>query len=188
MKYSVTSYQTKKLIAASLIKFMKHKNLNKITITEIIEDCQINRKTFYYHFLDIYDLADWMFGEEAKTVIENIGSLLNYEDILKYVFIYIRKNKDVCFSALNGCGLDQLRVFIVKNIETTIKEIINAADDKVLKNTEYTNFLVKYHSNAIACIYLNWMLDGMTENEDTLIKYLKNTLEGEIKYSLTNIK
>ena len=40
----------------SLQRFMEKKPLSKITVSEIIADCGVNRKTFYYHFEDIYAL------------------------------------------------------------------------------------------------------------------------------------
>ena len=35
---------------------MEKKPLSNITVSEIIADCGVNRKTFYYHFEDIYAL------------------------------------------------------------------------------------------------------------------------------------
>ena len=46
----------KKTLAVSLKRFMEKKPLSKITVSEIIADCGVNRKTFYYHFEDIYAL------------------------------------------------------------------------------------------------------------------------------------
>ena len=40
---------------------MKTKPLDKIRVNEIIEDCQISRHTFYYHFDNIYDAVYWEF-------------------------------------------------------------------------------------------------------------------------------
>lgn len=48
---------TKKALAASLKKFLAEKPLSKVTVTDITEDCEVNRQTFYYHFKDIYDLG-----------------------------------------------------------------------------------------------------------------------------------
>ena len=44
---------TKKAIADSFLKLLREKPLDKITIKDIVEDCGINRNTFYYHFEDI---------------------------------------------------------------------------------------------------------------------------------------
>ena len=32
--------------------------MDKITVKDIVEECGINRNTFYYYFADIYDLID----------------------------------------------------------------------------------------------------------------------------------
>ena len=47
---------TKKALGASLKKILLQKPLEKITITDLTNDCGVNRQTFYYHFHDIYDL------------------------------------------------------------------------------------------------------------------------------------
>ena len=56
---------TKNALAASLKKLLSKKELSKITITNITEECGVNRQTFYYHFKDIYDLLEWIFTNEV---------------------------------------------------------------------------------------------------------------------------
>ena len=53
------SQVTKRALEASLKKLRCERLLDKITVTDIAEDCGINRMTFYYHFRDIYDLVEW---------------------------------------------------------------------------------------------------------------------------------
>lgn len=64
------SQVTKRALAASLIKLLSQKPLDKVTVKDIIEDCGVNRQTFYYHFKDIYDLVDWIFLEMASEFLE----------------------------------------------------------------------------------------------------------------------
>ena len=51
---------TKKALEASLKKLLKEKPFDKITIADLTGDCGISRMTFYYHFQDIYELAEWV--------------------------------------------------------------------------------------------------------------------------------
>ena len=44
---------------------MNKKPLSRITINEIVQDCGLNRNSFYYHFEDIYALFKWMLEQEA---------------------------------------------------------------------------------------------------------------------------
>ena len=53
MKRNELSLHRKEQMAASLKKLMTRKNLGRITIQELADDCGINRYTFYYHFQDI---------------------------------------------------------------------------------------------------------------------------------------
>ena len=46
------SQVTKRALEASLKNLLLKKPLSKITISDITEDCGINRMTFYYHFKD----------------------------------------------------------------------------------------------------------------------------------------
>lgn len=63
------SQTTKRALVASLKKLLLQKPLDKITISDIAEDCGINRMTFYYHFRDIYDLVEWACEEEATKAL-----------------------------------------------------------------------------------------------------------------------
>ena len=56
--HTVSSLRTKELLASALRRQMEKKPLSRITVSDIMAETGLNRKTFYYHFKDIYDLAD----------------------------------------------------------------------------------------------------------------------------------
>ena len=60
---------TKRALEQSLKNLLLQKPLNKITISDIADDCGINRMTFYYHFKDIYDLVEWSCQEDAAKAL-----------------------------------------------------------------------------------------------------------------------
>ena len=64
------SQVTKRALEASLKKLLLERPLDKITVTDIAEDCGINRMTFYYHFRDIYDLVEWACQEDARRILD----------------------------------------------------------------------------------------------------------------------
>ena len=67
--------KTKRALAASLKHLLLQKPLTKITIRDIAEDCGVSRMTFYYHFKDIYDLAEWTCAEDAARALEGKENL-----------------------------------------------------------------------------------------------------------------
>ena len=89
MKHEITSQNTKRMLANTLISLMKKKPLSKISISEIVKECQINRKTFYYHFEDIYGLLEWHLEQEINSIINsriaNIYKCDNYISTETYI-------------------------------------------------------------------------------------------------------
>ena len=71
---------------------MLAKPFSKITVSEIINTCKINRKTFYYHFEDIYALLKWTFEEEAIEVVKHFDLLADYEEAIRFVMKYVDEN------------------------------------------------------------------------------------------------
>ena len=67
---------TKKALAVSLKKLLSKKELSKITISNITDECGVNRQTFYYHFKDIYDLLEWIYKNEVIDEIDNKDELI----------------------------------------------------------------------------------------------------------------
>ena len=61
---------TKRAIRASFLKLLNERPLNKITVKDIVEDCGINRNSFYYHYPDIPALAEEIVRDEAARIVQ----------------------------------------------------------------------------------------------------------------------
>ena len=55
---------TKQALSSALKELMEEQPFEKISVSDICERCHMNRKSFYYHFKDKYDLANWIFDTE----------------------------------------------------------------------------------------------------------------------------
>ena len=60
---------TKKALATALKKLMQTQPFDKISVGKICEACELNRKSFYYHFKDKYDLVEWIFDTEFIAAV-----------------------------------------------------------------------------------------------------------------------
>lgn len=64
---------TKRMFADELEVMMQRIPLSKVRIAELCIRCGVERRVFYYHFKDKYDLVAWMFEQdqlEASEVAE----------------------------------------------------------------------------------------------------------------------
>ena len=51
--------QMKSVIADTFFELAQKKNIDKITVKDLVEACDISRQTFYYHFQDILEVIEW---------------------------------------------------------------------------------------------------------------------------------
>ncbi len=77
--------------------------MKKISISDIVEGCNMNRQSFYYHFKDKYDLVNWIYYTEFIVTIKDL-SMSSWE-ILEKVCDYFYENKTFYRNAFEVKGL-----------------------------------------------------------------------------------
>lgn len=68
---------TKRALAEALKELLKAEPFAQVSVGEICEKCHMNRKSFYYHFKDKYDLVNWIYSTEFIAVAKERG----YSDV-----------------------------------------------------------------------------------------------------------
>lgn len=188
MKYEITSLNTKKTLAESLKKIMKKKNFSKITISEIIADCGVNRKTFYYHFEDIYDLLKWIFENEAVEVVKHFNLAVDYEEAILFVMDYVEKNDYLLNCAYDAIGRDEMKRFFYSDFIEMVSTIIDTAEKESGKHLdhEYKKFLCNFYTEALAGILIDWIKNREIRNRTQVIDYISKTLKASLQGIVQN--
>lgn len=84
---------TKQAIKQSLIKLLNEKPSSKITVKDIVEDCGINRNSFYYHFADIPTLIGEIVTDSADRIIQEHAGADSLEECLSAAVQFALQNK-----------------------------------------------------------------------------------------------
>lgn len=150
--------RTRKLIMDAFIRLSKIKDFDSITVKDISEEAMINRATFYYHFIDKFELLERVINEDMiPKVIGQINDLteMNEETIIK-IFISIT---DFQNSTRSQC-MKSYEAF-KSNIEITIKKELEQFFYKLLlaKRIGYSEEELK-----IMAVMLSWGIYGATIN------------------------
>lgn len=182
MKHEVTTLNTKRALAASLKKFMEKKPLSKITVSEIIADCGVNRKTFYYHFEDIYALLKWMLEEEAIEVVGQFDFLVDYKEAMRFVLSYVRENKHLLCCAYDSMGRDEMkRFFYADFIDITMKIVWDAEQRLgVHVKDEFKEFLAHFYTEAVAGLLIDEFTHKEGHDSETAVEYLSLVLNSSL--------
>ena len=83
---------TKRALAAALKELMAEKSFSRINVADICEKCDMNRKSFYYHFKDKYDLVNWIFDTEFLSLLYRQYTAVNW-DMIEALCRYFYENR-----------------------------------------------------------------------------------------------
>mgnify|MGYP004498375451 FL=1 len=182
MKHEVTSLNTKKTLAASLKKFMNKKPLSKITVSEIVADCKVNRKTFYYHFEDIYALLKWMLEEEAIEVVKNFDLIVDYEEAMIFVIDYVNENQHILSCAYDSMGREEMKRFFFADLIGVMEKVIDGAEKEYdcKMQEDYKKFVCNFYTEAITGMLIDWLKDKSVRDKEKTINYLSNIFHSSL--------
>ena len=182
MKHEITSMNTKKIMAESLKKIMQKKSFSKITVSEIIADCGINRKTFYYHFQDIYDLLRWMFEKEAVEVVKQFDLLWDYEKVIQFVMDYIEENEYIINCAYDAMGRDGMKQYFFSDFPFVVQSLLVSVEKELGKTLDesYKTFLTKFYTEAFTGVLVDWVKNRKERNREQLIDYFVTTVKSSL--------
>lgn len=171
MKHEQATLQTKTALATSLKKYMEKKPLGKITVSEIIADCNVNRKTFYYHFEDIYALLKWMLEQEAIEVVKNFDLLIDYEDAVHFVIRYVNDNAHILNCAYDSMGRDELKRFFYNDFVSVVRNVVDDTEERngLSVDDDFKAFLCDFLTEATAGMLVNGFKEkNKTEPNDVI--------------------
>ena len=84
--------RTKMWIADAMKRLLVKKPLEKIFVTEICREAEIERPTFYYHFQDKYDLMAWIFCQRTlQTDVLSIESAAKAMESMRQDYIFFKR-------------------------------------------------------------------------------------------------
>lgn len=174
MRYEITSLNTKKLFADALKRIVIQKSFSKVTVSELIRECKVNRKTFYYHFSDVYDLLKWTLEQEAIDVVKSFDLIVDYEEAILFVIDYIEKNNKFLNNIYNSLGRDELKKFFYTDFVGITESIIKKAEEETSTNLpdNFKSFLSMFYTEAIAGTLGEWITHQEQQSKEELITYV----------------
>ncbi|MGB4658135.1 MAG: TetR-like C-terminal domain-containing protein [Mobilitalea sp.] len=179
---------TKRALAASLKKLLLEKPLDKITVIDITDDCEVNRQTFYYHFKDIFDLVEWIYISEANKALGDKKTSDTWQQGFLQIFEYIQENKALVTNTYHSISREHLERFLYnETYQLLIGVIEEKAESMAVRDVDKT-FIANFYKYAFVGIVLEWIRTGMHENPSAIIGRLNILIQGDITKALENFR
>ena len=183
--------KTKRAIHSALTQILSQKPIEEITVTEIAEAAEVNRKTFYNYYGSVYMVAEEMEDE----IIERFEETLRRID-----FDTLLKNPQTTFTTLARLITSDLvfyeniltnrnEVFFLQKIITTLKQrIMTLYGDEITMDREMSEYVIEYIVAGLVSVYQKWFISGKKMDIEYLSRSVSTLAVSGITALLENQK
>lgn len=172
------SLLTKQRIVEALKETIIEKSFSKITVTELIRRCNINRNTFYYHFADIYDLFNWIVQQEITQPLLSWNLMDDPYGAAKFVTNYFSINRAMLCNVYRAMGKTWLYEVLYAQLYMVMEQAItNSAMRNEQKITEeFRHLYAGFLASGTTQLLLQWLtepnrLDDAQVSKDIVLIY-----------------
>ena len=174
------SQVTKRALEASLKNLLLQKPLSKITISDITEDCGINRMTFYYHFKDIYDLVEWSCLEDARKALDKNKTYDTWQQGFLQIFEEVLENKQFVMNVYRCVHREQVEKYLKPLVDSLLLDVINERSAGMTVRDEDKSYIAQIFSYIFIGLMLDWINDDMREDPKMIVNRLAMLIKGSL--------
>ena len=182
------SQVTKRALEQSLKNLLLKKPLTKITVSDITDDCGINRMTFYYHFKDIYDLVEWSCLEDAKRALDEKKTYDTWQQGLLQIFKAVQENKPFILNVYRCVHREQVEKYLQPLVDQLLLNVINEEAARITVRDEDKQFIAQAYSYMFIGLMLDWIKDDMREDPQQIVEKLSKLIKGSVSVALSRFK
>lgn len=169
--------KTKQSIRKALLELMLEKSFDNITVNDIANSADINRGTFYLHYVDKFELLESIENEMLQRFIElqqsmDLSAVIHEDDLFQEVFIKkvmsILKEDKLFFKVMLHPNLNttfeyKFRKMIQSNFE-------RMSDLEEIEGIPF-NYYFTFVSSAQMGVIKQWVKTDMQESPEDIAKY-----------------
>ena len=163
--------KTKRALRDNLAELLIEKDLSKITVREITDRADVNRVTFYKHYLDVYDLYEQI----EKEILVDLGLIvLEYgeyssTEVFRHIVDYVDSNRILFKMVFSPNTTSALIEKIAGLIEGVSRKVLADKYNVALKNNniDYLNY---YRAHGAIAIIDKWVMEDFAMPKKDVVK------------------
>lgn len=161
------SERTKRKIALSFERVLSFRPFETLTVADITQDCGISRQTFYNHFLDKYDLVNWIYQQLLAATTRRIGIDLTWEQAVRAKLTVMQENQELYSKLFKIKGADSL-------INTEAEIVFDYYQSNLLRLVgkrlnELESYSLKVYCHGATYMTAEWLCSGAVMSIDMIL-------------------
>lgn len=180
--------RTRIMIIETFEQKLKTKKLEDITVTELVTDCDINRKTFYYYFTDIDDLLEKAFDYEIESFYSGIEKRMTSVEAVTELFDFMALNRDIIYHVYESVGIENIEQHVYRLLYQTIYGNIEEAHQKELLTEGQADIITRIYVFIVVGFIVNWLNNKMKRSKTDVIKEMFEISAGSLDLMIENCR
>lgn len=152
----------KREIKNSFIKLLTERPISQITVKDIVEDCGVNRNSFYYHFQDIPSLLEEIIVEMTAKVIENLPEESTFEEKVTVALQEINLNKRMIYHIYGSSNREFYEKQLMKICEHVTRTYIRSREYSERVDSKDLEFVISYLKCELFGQLIDWLNHDMS--------------------------
>lgn len=177
---------TKQAIMDTFLRLLDERPLDKITVREIITECQVSRNTFYYYFGDIYALLDALLCQDVARLKARHRAGEPWDENLGRVIAYIQENRRRARHVYDSLSHSLLERLFYQATEELFSEYVREAGQDLRVSEEDFQAIVYFYQSAFVGAALDWMRRGVKDDPNVWLNRICRIMRGNTRRMLEN--
>ena len=178
---------TKQALANALKQLLQKKQITKITINDIAEACGISRMTFYYHFKDIYDLADWTLQETLHTAIADNRTHDNWQQGFLNLLDVLKAHQPLILNVYRAIDREQVERYMRREVEALLLPVVEEQAAGLQISEKGKHMVAIFYTYAFMGIVLEWIQRNMQASPQEVADTTAAMIHSGFRNSLENL-
>lgn len=173
---------TKDVILNALLELLEKKQLDMITVTELVERCGISRQAFYYHFPDIYGVIDYGVQQEMTRLKQLEAS--DWKEILEDTLNRARESRTVLLNVYRAYERSYVEHHFRQWARPIIALKVNEAAKGCAVTEDQVDLVVEMCVQVMVGVVLGWVDRGMPARPVRQLDDFYAIMEGGLDFLL----
>ncbi len=170
---------TKRALSESLKNKMQTTALDKITVNDIALDCGVNRRSFYYHFHDIYDLLEWLLVNDFLVVLGPDKTYDTWQTGFSKLLHYLHNNRKITMNIYQNISRDVIESHLNKSVLKLIGDVIEERNKDLHIQEDYIYKIANFYRISLVGVILDWVKNNMSIPPEEVVADLDVFLDGD---------
>ena len=174
---------TKWAIIGAYADLIKKKNIDKVTVKDVVEICGITRQTFYYHFQDLLDVLEWGLRMTADTAVQRGIEAENVESALHLFLSEADRNRQLGRKMFTSQKKPQICDMIFHTVENLLFALFKEKNADTSVPIHELDFAIHFYAHAVTGSLYDVVMDENVDLDFTVkqITALMNPLISRLK-------